>query len=415
NNIFWDNRAGNFTGSTVAGIGLTGDPNTIRYWDLGVADGTGQLAPTYSVLQTTYGTVEDNSNLVNSDPSVVTEYNTTVSIQPWRGNPRFVDVVMVTVDATPNALGDYRITASSSARDSGSNGQAGINAPADDIEGNARPDGTAFDIGADEYSNGGGSNGGGNNGGGNNGGVIPFTTALDTFNQRNGALAPAWGGDINVNQFRVVRRSLAQSRAVDGGTIWWAAQNFDANQDAFMTLNIIKRSTRRTTKYQGLLLKFKGDTITSPEASMIVVRYATTTGVEILTQAPGQPLVLQGVLADVTFQNGDQLGARALADGSVLVFKNGTAVGGVNVASGPNPWPYSAQGGRIGVTYNYRAGRFDNFGGNNYEGAAAASVSSLVIDTALGLPAPVVEPESVTGEIEELEEEFELFMPIVSN
>ena len=37
NNIFWDNRAGSWTGGGVAGIGQAGDPNPVYYWDLGVA------------------------------------------------------------------------------------------------------------------------------------------------------------------------------------------------------------------------------------------------------------------------------------------------------------------------------------------------------------------------------------------
>jgi hypothetical protein len=48
NNIFWDNRAGTWTGGGVAGIGQPGDPVPIYNWDLGIADGTGLLAPTNS-------------------------------------------------------------------------------------------------------------------------------------------------------------------------------------------------------------------------------------------------------------------------------------------------------------------------------------------------------------------------------
>ena len=51
NNIFWDNRAGTRAGATVTGLGITGDATAINNWDLGVADGTGLLSPTNSVLQ----------------------------------------------------------------------------------------------------------------------------------------------------------------------------------------------------------------------------------------------------------------------------------------------------------------------------------------------------------------------------
>ncbi|NUQ84072.1 MAG: DUF11 domain-containing protein [Anaerolineales bacterium] len=149
NNIFWDNRAGWFVGDTVAGIGLTGDPNPVNYWDLGVSDGTGLLSPTNSILQTDYGTIPDASNQ-SVDPQVVDLYDTTVSTLPWRGHPRFVDVLMITVDTAPNLLGDYHLQDASPARDAGAPSKGSVSAPAFDIDDDARPINGAFDIGADE-------------------------------------------------------------------------------------------------------------------------------------------------------------------------------------------------------------------------------------------------------------------------
>ena len=53
NNIFADNRAGSSTGAGVSGIGIPGDPSPINLWDLGVADYSGVLDPTYTFLNTT--------------------------------------------------------------------------------------------------------------------------------------------------------------------------------------------------------------------------------------------------------------------------------------------------------------------------------------------------------------------------
>ncbi|HEX5335740.1 MAG TPA: IPT/TIG domain-containing protein, partial [Propionicimonas sp.] len=51
NNILWDNRAGTRAGTTVTGLGLTGDGTAIEHWDVGNADGAGLVAPTNSVIQ----------------------------------------------------------------------------------------------------------------------------------------------------------------------------------------------------------------------------------------------------------------------------------------------------------------------------------------------------------------------------
>lgn len=149
NNIFWDNRAGAFTGGTVIGIGLPDDPGAIYNWDMGVADGSGTLSPTNTVLQTTTGTVPDGSNVI-SDPLVVSTFDTSVTVLPWRGNPRFVDILMVTTSAEPNLLGDYHLQAASPAIDAGADSVAGIPFPATDIDGGTRTAGSV-DSGADEF------------------------------------------------------------------------------------------------------------------------------------------------------------------------------------------------------------------------------------------------------------------------
>jgi uncharacterized repeat protein (TIGR01451 family) len=149
NNIFWDNRAGTFAGNTVAGIGLAGDPNPVNQWDLGVGDGSGLLSPTNSILQVDLGTVPSATNL-SVDPGVISTYDTTVRVMPWRGNPRFVDIMMVTTDATPNVLGDYHIFGTSPSVNAGAASKMGIDAPTLDFDHEGRPSDGGFEIGADE-------------------------------------------------------------------------------------------------------------------------------------------------------------------------------------------------------------------------------------------------------------------------
>ena len=154
NDIFWDNRAGTRTGSTVNGIGIAGDVSPVNHWDLGVADGSGLLTPTDSVLQVTTGTVAHPSNRL-SDPKVVATYDTSVDFAVWRTNPNFVGAILVATDLPPNLLGNYHLKDSTSpAYDHGAAsktvGTLTVAAPATDFDGDHRPAFNGFDIGADE-------------------------------------------------------------------------------------------------------------------------------------------------------------------------------------------------------------------------------------------------------------------------
>ncbi len=150
NNVFWDNRAGRWTGASVDGIGLPGDPNSINHWDLGVAGTTYLLDPTYSMLQVTDGTVPDPTNQVGVDPLVVQEYTTTVAVLPWRGNPNFVGVLIVALDLPPTLMGDYHLAVNSTAIDTGAAIKWVVAAPPFDIDDDPRPSNVYYDIGSDE-------------------------------------------------------------------------------------------------------------------------------------------------------------------------------------------------------------------------------------------------------------------------
>jgi uncharacterized repeat protein (TIGR01451 family) len=158
NNLFWDNRAGTFVpASGVLGIGLTDtngnpDPTPINYWDMGVSGNFGYLlSPTNSLLQNTFGTNPDGSNVVGAAPSILSEYSTSIAVLPWRGNPNFVDTLLVATELPIGLMGDYHLTSGSPAIDVGAASKNGINAPAFDFDRQGRPAGGVFDIGADEY------------------------------------------------------------------------------------------------------------------------------------------------------------------------------------------------------------------------------------------------------------------------
>ncbi|MEZ4864695.1 MAG: SdrD B-like domain-containing protein [Caldilineaceae bacterium] len=416
NNIFWDNRAGTFTGGTVAGIGLTGDPNPVNYWDVGTADNSGLLEPTSSILQVATGTTGDASN-ISSDPLVVQTYDTSVSVQPWRGNPRFVDILMVTTDATPNLLGDYHITSGSPAAAAGVGSAVvqgtTLNVPLVDIDDEIRGADMDYEIGADEIPTVGNS--------------FPANAVLDDFNRPNGGVNTlgTWGGQIG--RFRI-RTNVAQVRG-DISTMQWDTP-FGANQEAYFTFNQIGS----TAVEQGFVLKLSnGTNARQNSATFIQVAYSDANDeVIVYTHTPSH-WVDQAHFPGITFQVGDQFGARAFDDGTVSIYRNGNLLGYTNVTTTADPWPtgLAAAGGQIGVYFimgsNWQ-GRLDDFGGGDVPPALALNMARswstlikpvFVDETAIN-PLKEVYDERTTGsDYEDYVEEAEvtmdqtLFLPFV--
>lgn len=94
---------------------------------------------------------------------------------------------------------------------------------------------------------------------------------------------------------------------------------------------------------------------------MILVSYdAVNQQVVVESIQPGQNWTTH-LTIPVTLANGDVLGARALADGSVRVYRNGVLIGATSTTSF-----FANRGGRIGVWYHKTANAtFDDFGGGN--------------------------------------------------
>jgi hypothetical protein len=175
NNIFWDNRAGTWDNAsgTIGGIGLPGDncplpagpPCPINYWDVGVSGGGGSLTVAYSLLQESpnpaHPFVDAGGNHFGFDPNVLDPRPVTVGAFPWRGDPQFIGTITIVLDpnADPNAtlLGDYHLGPSVGGPINGGTpsrpyygSPPNVPAPTTDFDDQARPQGVAFDIGADE-------------------------------------------------------------------------------------------------------------------------------------------------------------------------------------------------------------------------------------------------------------------------
>ncbi|EGW23197.1 SdrD B-like domain-containing protein [Methylobacter tundripaludum] len=369
NNIFWDNRAGARSGSTVTGIGAAGDATALNLWDLGASDTSGLLAPTNSIVQQNagqYAYITSATN-ANSDPQVVTPYDTILDFAAWRTNPAFIGAILVSADLPPTLLGDYHLLAGSTAINLGAGSKNGVNAPGLDIDDGAR---TGLpDSGADEQGIVGSIPGGGGTPGGGGGGTptLPALAVLDNFNRAN---ANTLGGNWSqIVLFGNAAIRVNSSQAVDlllPGAAYWngIGNNFGANQAAAFTF------ANTTLNNAALVLKASGGSASIP-ANFIRVQYQTASGgrivVQTTTNSGGSYNTRATFTAGANFANGNTLSAVARANGTVEVYKTAgtttTLVGSVIIPmTGSGAWTQGASGGRIGMQLPSSA-RVDNFSG----------------------------------------------------
>jgi hypothetical protein len=131
NNILWENEAFYLDGTG----GLPSD----GFIDLEVVGTTTPQSMTSAF-----------SIFSGTDPMLVDPIDLGFIAVPFAGDPAFVTVLIISEPGDPQ--GDYHLTASSlEAIDEGTASFDGQDAPTDDFDGDARPQGPAFDIGADEY------------------------------------------------------------------------------------------------------------------------------------------------------------------------------------------------------------------------------------------------------------------------
>jgi hypothetical protein len=373
NNIFWDNRAGAWSGGGVSGIGLTGDPSPIFHWDLGVAGGVGELSPTYTLMQVPNG-VADATNVVGLDPMVVQEYDLTVRVFPWRGNPNFVGADIVAIELPLGLLGDYHLQASGSpAQDAGTQTVSGVSAPNDDIDGDPRPNTPSlYDLGADE--------------------IVPafpatavlfpapaamaqaaeplsaevtaptvgnamtYTVFLPLVIGGTGQPLPAWGGLTDSFDLD----PAAGVSVAGSGYTYWQTSRFAGDLEVYLTFTDVALNATR----QDLLLKIGGlaaDGTIGPDTVLVNVGYDASTGqIEVRTLSPGLVWQTLYTFAGVELQVGDVFGARVSVGGIVEVFVNGQLFGSVDLTAGGDAWPYRDDPGFVGVWFEAPAFTGDN-------------------------------------------------------
>ena len=375
NNIFWENRAGKFTGGNVGGIGLAGDPNPINYWDLGGVDPiANSLAPTNSIIQQIAGAhpYTTSPTNVSSDPKVKAQFPVSVDVLPWRNNLAFNNAILVALNQPITLDGDYHLNAGSPAQNAGASAKASVNAPAFDIDNQGRPGGSGFDMGADEAD--GTTNGGGGGGGG--GATFPTLTVLDNFDRNNAntlnngsnwsqvVVGNASGIRVNTNQAFCINSGLAALLCLPGNAFWNnPTAGFGTNQGAALTF------ANTTLNNAALLLKVSGGNANTP-TNFIRVQYQTNGGgrVQIATTTNGgigaNGYTQRGTLSG-NFASGDTLTAVADVAGTVTVWKTSgattTLVGSASIPT-TGSTAFVTGTGRIGMQLPSGA-RVDNFSG----------------------------------------------------
>ena len=144
NNIFWENEAFYWDGALPISAGLI---------DLEVIGSSGLLDPNNSLLSVAYGP-PDVSNVIGVDPLFVLAVPTDFNATPDRFNLTTVFVEIMPPEGTLIGFSNYHILEDSPAIDIGASADpagSGLLPPSDDYDHEPRPQGAAFDAGADEF------------------------------------------------------------------------------------------------------------------------------------------------------------------------------------------------------------------------------------------------------------------------
>ena len=385
NNIFADNRAGEWTSTGVAGIGLPGDPRQILRWDVGTTDGSGTprvhgslvdsnaadvlyQGGTGFVLGTGGVTVPQSANLQTGSASGIAKvqfkavFDTQVSVASWRTFPNFRAAAIVTVDQPVAQLANYhlletgrtapevvvnttRTSLTAQPNNGNPNGYFPVNAPNTDIDNSTRPFPAGVgnvDRGADELS------------------PLPAlvpplagtpAVVLDSFDRDPSTdLGTDWTKyAIPLVSPMGINRNEAIGRA-NGFEIWGNTSiAFGANQKASFVITALPASTVNSSI--SLVLKANGaSTFNLTPSKYIEVRYSERLNRITVGYATGGSSVPVTTLnIPINLNSGAILTATASSTGQVQVF-NGTILLGTADVTGFGA-SNNAAGGSIGMRY----------------------------------------------------------------
>jgi len=173
---------------------------------------------------------------------------------------------------------------------------------------------------------------------------------LDSFTRNNGTMGSGWGG--STSGYRIASNQLDVN---SGGAIFWRSTRFEANQEAYVTLNTIDASARE------LDLILKAQSNTDWTSGVLEVWYNPKCDqVTVWTYSKAQGWRQRGAAIPVKFVAGDRLGAGVSATGYVQVYQNDRLLATRDASA----WTYAKATGYIGLwTIDANAAVLDNFGG----------------------------------------------------
>ena len=158
---------------------------------------------------------------------------------------------------------------------------------------------------------------------------------IDDFNRPDGPLGPDWSG--GTSDYRIIGEQVE----ANAGVIYRNSTPFGSEQEACVTLTRLGREG-----HHSVLLKVQGDFGPHWSLGAIKVYYnILTRTVGVLTFVPGQGVTTLATY-NITLADGDQLGGRALDDGTVEVYINGVLVGVTD--AGPF---FAGKGGYLGAHF----------------------------------------------------------------
>jgi parallel beta-helix repeat protein len=283
-NVIWHNRSFFNDAALNAGAGGLAPNPAMPYWDLQVL---GTAAPAFlnpddcilSSLSDAFGANYDDGSNSNADPALAREIVNelaTATVTDEGGN-----AISVRYRPLLPTVADYHVRDYSSAIDAGSD--TGVSP---DFDGEARPAGAAFDIGADEY-------------------VAPVFTKTTVLSPNGGELVPSgstfpisWGAPATAHHYRV-------EVTTNGGVTWtvlatnltqthydWAVPKPAAN---------LTKCRVRVIAYGATNVNLGGD-LSDGLFTIEVVRLLTPNGLELLAGGSVFPVTWKtnGTAAPVT-------------------------------------------------------------------------------------------------------------------